>query len=745
MFRTTALATAGVLLSLLIARDSTAAEPGPAVDFYVAVNGDDANPGTLDQPFASLTRARNAVREAKRATPKPASVTVQLRGGTYFLPGTFNILAHDTGLTDLPVTYRSYRDERAVLVAGRDVGGFTPAPDAPGMLIANLPPPQLDIDVVPLKQLFHVGAQGWERLTLARHPNIDPTNRIGGGWARAAGSVSGTTTKPDHAAETKSLVLEEVDARPWKRPADGEVSVFATHDWWNSLVRVSSYDAATRTLRFHEACSAPVRQGDPYFVQGMWEDLDGPGEWYYDKAEGKLYVKPPRDIDPEKFRVVAPNARSIITIGPNVQNVTLQGLEFHGCEGTAVFLIDATKCTIASCTVAHVGGYYGAGVAIVNGKDNLVTSCDISFTGGAGIILAGGRLDRRERADHRAEDNVIHHPGVICKHGAGIGIGGFGSTATRNLVHDCPRSGIILTGNEHLVERNRVERTCLETQAAAAISAEGGDFVSGRGNVIRNNFVQDSIGFGRDQDGGWQSPGIAWGISLDHGAVGVHVTGNVVVRGGRVGIRLDNTRDCRVVGNVLFDAGTDTQLEYDGWTSTDPRWLSRLPEMKLRHAVVAKAAAWKDVPNLATGPADAVLPDGCTSAGNEFIRNIIVSSNPTALLFRMKNLPVGHYRSDANVFHVVDAAGKPVPPVVSVEPSWSGGTAPRPAETFAAWQRLGFDGASVVGDPGFVNPKAGDFSLPSDAPPSKLGFEPIPIDLISPQANPPGASRPVKP
>ena len=34
-----------------------------AADFYVAPDGDDANPGTAEKPFATLARARNAVRE----------------------------------------------------------------------------------------------------------------------------------------------------------------------------------------------------------------------------------------------------------------------------------------------------------------------------------------------------------------------------------------------------------------------------------------------------------------------------------------------------------------------------------------------------------------------------------------------------------------------------------------------------------------------------------------------------------
>ncbi|MGA2660073.1 MAG: hypothetical protein ABSH34_21430, partial [Verrucomicrobiota bacterium] len=38
-----------------------------ASDFFVAPTGNDANPGTADRPFATLERARDAVRQLKQA------------------------------------------------------------------------------------------------------------------------------------------------------------------------------------------------------------------------------------------------------------------------------------------------------------------------------------------------------------------------------------------------------------------------------------------------------------------------------------------------------------------------------------------------------------------------------------------------------------------------------------------------------------------------------------------------------
>ena len=75
---------------------TTAAEPAsPAslaseasgADFHVAPDGDDRNPGTLEKPFATPGRARDAVRALKTAGPG-RDFAVQIRGGTYRLRET---------------------------------------------------------------------------------------------------------------------------------------------------------------------------------------------------------------------------------------------------------------------------------------------------------------------------------------------------------------------------------------------------------------------------------------------------------------------------------------------------------------------------------------------------------------------------------------------------------------------------------------------------------------------------------
>ena len=59
-------------------------ESARRVDFYVSPGGQDTNPGTVEKPFASIERARNAVRAAK-AKITDRDLVVRILPGTHYL------------------------------------------------------------------------------------------------------------------------------------------------------------------------------------------------------------------------------------------------------------------------------------------------------------------------------------------------------------------------------------------------------------------------------------------------------------------------------------------------------------------------------------------------------------------------------------------------------------------------------------------------------------------------------------
>src|SRR5699024_2094517 len=101
-----------ILLTLLV---SILSFSGYADTYYVAPAGDDANSGTLAQPFLTIKRAQKAVL---------AGDTVYIRGGTYHMQedqimGKQSVWAYVTSLTksgtvDARINYWAYPGETPV-------------------------------------------------------------------------------------------------------------------------------------------------------------------------------------------------------------------------------------------------------------------------------------------------------------------------------------------------------------------------------------------------------------------------------------------------------------------------------------------------------------------------------------------------------------------------------------------------------------------------------------------------------
>ena len=90
--------------------------------FYVSLSGHDDNPGTIDEPFRTLERARTAIRELKAASGLPDDgVVVWIREGVYERETTFELTSEDSGEEDKPVVYRAYPGEEVRLVGAKEL------------------------------------------------------------------------------------------------------------------------------------------------------------------------------------------------------------------------------------------------------------------------------------------------------------------------------------------------------------------------------------------------------------------------------------------------------------------------------------------------------------------------------------------------------------------------------------------------------------------------------------------------
>ena len=191
--------------------------PVKGIVFYVATNGNDAWSGTrpepnrakTDGPFATLERARDAIRKRKADGTLQGGATVFVRGGLHCLPQTLKLGKEDSGAADAPIVYRAYKKERPILAGGKEIKGFMPHKGE--ILRADVAAQGLK--GINFRQLVFDG----QRQHLARYPKFDPQNPYGGGWAYADGKpVPMYAEVPGE--DCRTLHYKAADARTWSRP-----------------------------------------------------------------------------------------------------------------------------------------------------------------------------------------------------------------------------------------------------------------------------------------------------------------------------------------------------------------------------------------------------------------------------------------------------------------------------------------------------------------------------------------------
>lgn len=78
------------------------------MDLYIALSGNDSNPGTETKPFASICAAQEKIKKLRESGLQEA-VTVHIAAGEYSV-GTILFSAEDSGTAEYPIVYRGEGD-----------------------------------------------------------------------------------------------------------------------------------------------------------------------------------------------------------------------------------------------------------------------------------------------------------------------------------------------------------------------------------------------------------------------------------------------------------------------------------------------------------------------------------------------------------------------------------------------------------------------------------------------------------
>ena len=190
------------------------------------------NKAKTDGPFATIPRARDAIRDLKAKGALAGPVTVQLRGGKYFLDETLRFDARDSGSELAPISYVAYKGEQPEIIGGRPITGLRPA--AGGKLSVLLP--AVKAGEWDFRSLFADG----RRLVRARYPNVDPTDPYRKGFLYTAKDASAFGISVGNIHNPGDWMEYDV-----KVPAEGEYTFWVFYGSHNTQIDRAPMDDRT--------------------------------------------------------------------------------------------------------------------------------------------------------------------------------------------------------------------------------------------------------------------------------------------------------------------------------------------------------------------------------------------------------------------------------------------------------------------------------------------------------------------
>jgi len=523
----------------------TGAAGAEPLKLYVSPRGDDAASGRTPRlgmpqgPFATLQKARDEIRRLKGKGQLHFGAVVYCDKGDYRLDGPFTLGPEDSGTARAAIVYRGLGGGQSRITGGKPLGGFRPYREK----IVQCDLKANGLAGRRLDALFFRG----KRQPVARWPNVDPSDPHGGRWAHVA-KVEG---KENH----KEFFYGSDERHVWAHPQEGRIPIFGGYDWAFRIVPIAEYLPQARKIVLRGSTWGPLRIGDRYTIEGLFEELDAPGEWYVDSRTETLYFWPPEAIG--QGDVVVPVADRLLVL-EGADYVTVRGFLFDISAANAVEVKNCRASVIAGNVVRNCGGW---GIAVSGGQHSGALSNEVSWCGHGGIGIGGGDRKTLTPGHNFADNNYVHHTARVWKtYRPAISVNGVGNRVSHNLIHDTPHAGVLLGGNDNVMEFNVVHHVNLESGDTGGIYFCSRDW-SQRGNVIRYNIFHHVGGFGKEnswapvRDGKvkFVYPHFTWGIYLDDPTTGTHVFGNILYQVPICGLHNHGGRDNLWENNVIVD------------------------------------------------------------------------------------------------------------------------------------------------------------------------------------------------
>ncbi len=558
-----------------------------ALDFYVSPTGDDSNPGTMSEPYATLGQAQAAVRSALLTAFEPINVWV--RGGTYTLSDTLEFGTADSGSESVPVTWSGYPGETAVISGGIEL---SPAWSTySGDILAADIGTGLRFDM-----LF----AGTNLQVMARYPDYDEDTVILNGYASDAIS-SGKVSS-------------------WSDPTGGFIRGLHGSRWGGNSFIITGKSGSSLSYEWVGDNNRGSGLHSTYrMVENIFEELDAEGEWFYDDAAGMLYFYPPAGMDVSAVDFVGASLEELIRVvgdaADPVKHLTFSNFTFMHTHRTlftgdyeamnrsdwklvragAVYIENAESITVSDSVFDRIGGngvflsgynrdhlihnneFLDNGATCVNvcgSKDALWSEneWDNYITNAAEIVNEGPKTDDYPK-DITISLNYMYNMGRFEKQTSGVNLFLAESiTISSNTIHRSPRAGINICDGAwggHIIEHNDVFDCIRETNDHGPFNSWGRDrfySIGGYNHSGSDGAVKRPYAF----HDAWKTTHIRhnrfhydepteFGIDLDDGSSNYEIYNNLILN---TSVKLREGFSRKVYNNIMINRGPDLHVWY---------------------------------------------------------------------------------------------------------------------------------------------------------------------------------------
>ena len=456
---------------------------------FVAANGNDTNNGSIEKPVLTVSQALFL---SKKSTS--SKIKIILRKGVYHPEATIELKATDSNKKAIQIT--AYKNEE-VIISGSNIVNLKWSKFNSTIFSAKV-----NLDFNP-DAMFING----KTAILARYPNYNSTARFFNGTAADA------------------ISAERV--QKWSNPAGGFFHALHAGEWGSFHYRITGKDDQGNLKKeggWQNNRPSPLHP-KLRFVENIFEELDAPGEWFYNKLEQTVYYYPLDKENLENAIVEFSRLYTIFSLEGNetspIKNITISKIKFVGTKRVlmekhepllrsdwmlhragAITIEGSSNCSIFNCEFSQLGGT----AVMVTGYNQNTTIQNSNFQeiGGSGICFVGDVSAVRSPAfkyeqflDYNLIDknpgpqnnlypknctvynNLIHDIGKIEKQATGVEISMSESiTVKNNTIYNTPRAGINIgdgTWGGHTIAYNDVFNTVLETGDHGAFNSWGRD------------------------------------------------------------------------------------------------------------------------------------------------------------------------------------------------------------------------------------------------------------------------------